>query len=130
MNDKAMKWIPIGLGVLFITGMVLSALWRFLPSSVGIEVAKSESQTWAIFLYARLCLLQPIVIGILQIGIAVWLWYRTRSYDKVRWLWGLLGLVFGLMAVATFYVVEIYRRTDDLMEIDKKAAQPGQFGNK
>jgi hypothetical protein len=50
------------------------------------------------------------VIGlILRIGCAWWLNQKNRR-QQFPWLWCLLGLAFGLMAVALYYLVEIHRK--------------------
>jgi len=106
------------LAIALVISMLASALFRFLPSEFQGNVIKSGSQIEGMWLYARLCLLQPVIVVLVQIAVATWLFIKSKRDNKNRWLWSLLGLCFGLLAVATYYVIEIHKRIS-LIEEDK-----------
>ena len=52
-----------------------------------------------------------VVWGFLvNVGAAVWLLIEARAAALKSWVWTLLGLCFGLLGVAVFYLVQLYAR--------------------
>ncbi|OGV64514.1 MAG: hypothetical protein A2283_20810 [Lentisphaerae bacterium RIFOXYA12_FULL_48_11] len=119
MKDKLIKLFPMLLAIVLVISMLASAVFRFLPRKLQGNVIESGSQIEAMWLYARLCLLQPIIVVFLQIAVATWLFIKAKRDNKNKWLWALLGLGFGLLAVATYYVIEIHKKIS-LIEENKK----------
>jgi len=50
----------------------------------------------------------------LRVGVAYWLFQETKKKSKTPWGWCLLGLAFGIMAVAVFLLVEIRTKVSRL----------------
>ncbi len=90
-----------------LVGLVVSHLSRF-GNPPGISVGFA---------------IMTVVGLILRIGCAWWLHQKNRQ-QQFPWLWCLLGLAFGLMAVALYYLVEIHRKVS-LLEGKNEEHQPG-----
>jgi len=56
------------------------------------------------------CGIVAAIVVIVQIGCGWWLYQKTKPKQQYPWLWCLLGFVFGLTAVATYYIIEIYKK--------------------
>ncbi len=54
-----------------------------------------------------------LMVALVNAGAAVWLIAESARQDANRWIWGLFGLLFGLIGVIVFYVVLIYRTVRD-----------------
>ena len=54
-----------------------------------------------------------LMIALVNAGAAVWLIAESARQTANRWIWGLFGLLFGLIGVIVFYVVLIYRTNRD-----------------
>ncbi len=48
----------------------------------------------------------------LRVAVTWWLFTTARRDKASPWVWSLLGLVFGLIAVVLFYCVKIYEAHD------------------
>jgi len=53
------------------------------------------------------------MVALVNAGAAVWLIAESAREAANRWIWGLFGLLFGLIGVIVFYVVLIYRTIRD-----------------
>ncbi len=49
---------------------------------------------------------------LVNIGAGVWLLVEARAAALKSWVWSLLGLCFGLLGVALFYLVQLHGRRD------------------
>lgn len=47
---------------------------------------------------------------LVSIGCAIWLFSEAKSQKLKAWVWALFGLVFSLMAIVIFYLVQIYSK--------------------
>jgi len=54
-------------------------------------------------------LIVSIITVIVRLGCGWWLYKTTSPKKQYPWLWCLLGVVVGLMAVATYYIIQIYK---------------------
>jgi len=56
--------------------------------------------------------------SLVGIGVGIWLFILARRENATPWIWLLLGLVFGLMAVVLFFLMKVYEsvRPADSME--------------
>jgi drug/metabolite transporter (DMT)-like permease len=54
-------------------------------------------------------LIVAIITVIVRLGCGWWLYKTTTPRQQYPWLWCLLGVVVGLMAVATYYIIQIYK---------------------
>lgn len=95
---KPVEKAAMALAIAFIIALVVSAVSQ-LKFSSGITSIYTMS-------YAVIA----IVAVIVRIGCGWWLYHKTKPKEQHQWLWCLLGAVFGLMAVATYYIVEIYKK--------------------
>ena len=50
----------------------------------------------------------------LRVAVAYWLFQETKKTSKAPWGWCLLGLAFGIMAVAVFLLLEIRTKVSRL----------------
>ena len=48
--------------------------------------------------------------SLVNVGAAIWLLVEARSAALKSWVWALLGLFFGLLGVAVFYLVQLFAR--------------------
>jgi hypothetical protein len=51
-----------------------------------------------------------ILFIIVNIGSSIWLYVESQKAKLRKWIWTLFGLLFGLMAVAIFYLSGIYHQ--------------------
>jgi drug/metabolite transporter (DMT)-like permease len=97
MNSKIDK-TAMALAVAFIIALVISTLSRFdaftgIPSGYMIAY-------WTM----------GLVTIIVRIGCGWWLYQKAKPKQQYPWLWCLLGAVFGLVTVATYYIVEVHKK--------------------
>jgi len=52
-----------------------------------------------------------LVTSALNIGAGIWLYLDATKEKLNRCVWAVFGLFFGLMAIAIFYLVQIYSQT-------------------
>ena len=57
-----------------------------------------------------------VIMLILRIAIALWLYVRASRETKYPWVWCLLGLVFGLVAVGVYFLIDIYKKVSSIQE--------------
>jgi len=50
-----------------------------------------------------------LMAALVNVGAAIWLVAESARQAANRWIWGLFGLLFGLIGVIVFYVVLIFR---------------------
>ncbi len=50
-----------------------------------------------------------LMAALVNVGAAIWLMAESARQAANRWIWGLFGLLFGLIGVIVFYVVLIFR---------------------
>ena len=67
----------------------------------GAEAASSADKVW-------LVQLATLLGSLVHVGAAVWLGVEASAAGMRSWVWALFGLVFGLMAVALFYLIQLY----------------------
>ena len=53
-----------------------------------------------------------LMVALVNIGAAAWLMTESARQAANRWIWGLFGLLFGLIGVIVFYVVLIFRTVE------------------
>ena len=117
------------LAILFLASMLLSALWRFLPVEQLNQLLSADRPTWLVrFYWPIVYLVGPFVYLSIHIAIAVWLFVEARRRTWYCWFWTLMGLVFGPLALAVFYLININRRLARLesqkTDIDQDAGTP------
>jgi hypothetical protein len=95
---KLLERIAMVLVIAFIVAMLISAISRF-DLSFGRK-SLYQIAYWVI----------GIIGLLLRGGCGWWLYRTTKPKQQYPWLWCLLGVVFGLMAIATYYLMEIYRK--------------------
>jgi len=44
-----------------------------------------------------------------NIGAAIWIYIETKGTELKPWIWALLGLFFGIMGLALFYLIQLFR---------------------
>ena len=52
--------------------------------------------------------LRVLVLGLVHAGVGVWLFFLAKKSNAAKWIWGLFGLVFDLIAVVLYYLIEIH----------------------
>ena len=58
----------------------------------------------------------PIFDLIIKVAIAAWLFVVAQKAKATRWLWAAFGILFGLWAVALFYLVRLYDTIEERRE--------------
>lgn len=48
---------------------------------------------------------------LVNVGVAIWLFMDASRERVSRWIWGIFGLVFGLLGLVVFYVLVSYQKT-------------------
>ena len=99
MNSK----VEIGAKILTIAFLVLSIV------VLGLNI-QSASDSWFVSIAIAVILL------ILRIAIAIWLYIRADRETKYPWVWCLLGLTFGLVAVGVYFLIDIYKKVSSIQE--------------
>ena len=88
------------LAVAFLVALLASTLSRVgYPSAVSVSYA----------------VMAFVAVG-LRVACGWWLYQKTKRKQQYPWLWCLLGCVFGLMAIAVYFLIEIYRKVSLLEE--------------
>lgn len=91
---KQIELIAMVLALAFLIALLASTIFRTgFPSAISISYTTMAA-----------------VGVILRIGCAWWLYQKTKSKQQYPWLWCLLGLVFGLVSIAVYYLIEIYKK--------------------
>jgi len=103
MNNK----VEIGAKILTIAFLVLSIV-AFVVS------AQNASGSWFVSIGIAGIML------VLRIAIALWLYIRANRETKYPWMWCLLGLVFGLVAVGVYFLIDIYQKVSSIQERTEK----------
>jgi drug/metabolite transporter (DMT)-like permease len=96
--NRPIEKIAMALAIAFIIALLVSTLSR-LNFSSGM-VSGYMICYWIV----------AIIAVIVRIGCGWWLYLKTKPKQQYPWLWCLLGVVFGLVAIATYYIVEIYKK--------------------
>jgi uncharacterized membrane protein YhaH (DUF805 family) len=99
--------VEIGAKILTIAFLVLSIV-AFVVS------AQNASGNWFVSIGIAAIML------VLRIAIALWLYIRANRETKYPWMWCLLGLVFGLVAVGVYFLIDIYRKVSSIQERTEK----------
>jgi len=91
--------------VLFVLAQIGTfALAYFIAAYFGVSGPPYEKHFW------RVAALVWSVVA--NLGAAIWLAVEARAAVLKAWVWALFGLCFGLLAVALFYLVQLYARRD------------------
>jgi hypothetical protein len=99
MNNK----VEIGAKILTVAFLVLSIVALVLS-------AQRASGSWLVSIGMASIML------VLRIAIALWLYIRANKETKYPWMWCLLGLVFGLVAVGVYFLIDIYKKVSSIQE--------------
>jgi uncharacterized membrane protein YhaH (DUF805 family) len=95
--------VEIGAKILTIVFLVLSI------ALLGLNM-QSASGSWFVSIGIA------GIILVLRIAIALWLYIRANRETKYPWMWCLLGLVFGLVAVGVYFLIDIYKKVSSIQE--------------
>ncbi len=106
MKTETIQKICMALAIAFIVAMVYSSLSRFFPRTPSAIKFLSPGLAVTTFAYSTLGLITLSV----QVGIAIWLF--RRNHENHRWLWFLLGVVLGVMALIVNLLIEISAKLD------------------
>lgn len=111
--------------------IVLIALWL---ASVLLPIFLTTHVTHALGLDDQLHLsnvaqlaglLRSLIHNVVNIAVAVWLYTESRRAGIRPWVWALFGLLYGIIAAATFFVVRLYElRTSESGSQIQTANQP------
>jgi len=103
--------------------IVLIALWF---ASVLLPIFLTTHVTHALGLDDQLHLsnvaqlaglLRSLIHNCVNIAVAAWLYRESRRAGIRPWVWALFGLLYGIIAAATFFVVRLYeQRTSEMSE--------------
>jgi len=66
----------------------------------GSEVPFQDREYWELLAY--------LLGSAVNIGSAIWLFIEAKAVGLKAVLWAIFGLVFGLMGVALFYLIQLY----------------------
>ena len=103
MNSK----VETGAKILTIAFLILSII------ALVISV-QNASGSWSVSLAIAAIML------ILRIAIALWLYMRADRETECPWIWCLLGLTFGLVAVGVYFLIDIYKKVSSIQETIEK----------
>ena len=53
-------------------------------------------------------LVSYLLASVVNLGSAIWLLVEAKAADLRAFLWAVFGLVFGLLGVALFYLIQLY----------------------
>jgi len=122
MKQEQINRIFLILAIMFLISMIVSALWRFLPIDQVNKILNAPKPNCLDLLYFRFFLMvQPIVYLCVHISIAVWLFVQGRKLVMYSWFWMLMGLAFGPLALAIFYIIDNNRR---LARLENNKTEP------
>lgn len=122
MKQELINRIFLVLAIMFLISMTVSALWRFMPIDQLNKILNESKPSNLDLLYFRFAsMVQPIVYLCVQISIAVWLFVQGRKLKMYSWFWMLMGLAFGPLALAIFYIIDNNRR---LAKLENNKTEP------
>lgn len=117
MNNEKLSTIGAVLVMVFLAAMLVSTIARWFPIP-GDTYNSIRPIHFGIFATYTM----GVIAVAVRVGISIWL-YR-KSEKRLRWLWVLLALVFGILALIAYYLIEIYCR---LTAIEKTLAANNQM---
>ena len=99
MNNK----IETGAKILTIAFLILSitALGLSIPNTPGRFLVSIATAS---------------ILLILRIAIAIWLYGRAERETKYPWVWCLLGLTFGLVAVGVYFLIDVHKKVSSIKD--------------
>jgi len=89
---------------------ILTIAFLFLSIAALVFSAQRASDIWLFSISI------PVIMFIIRIAIALWLYIRANRETKYPWMWCLLGLVFGLVAVGVYFLIDIYKKVSSIQE--------------
>jgi hypothetical protein len=75
---------------------------------------------WSFQSVALLSVPLMIVIMLVNIAIAIWIFIVAKRYQNIPWVWALFGLTGGLLAPLLFYAMRIY----ETLNRNKETSEP------
>jgi len=122
MKQEWINRIFLVLAIMFVFSMTVSALWRFLPIDQVNKILNASKPSNLDLLYFRFfSMVQPVVYLCVNISISVWLFVQGRKLAMYSWFWMLMGLAFGPLALAIFYIIDNNRR---LTRLENSKTEP------
>ncbi len=52
---------------------------------------------------------QMMLYILVQFGVAIWLFIQAKRDRARSWLWGLFGLIFGIVAVVLYFLMQLIK---------------------
>jgi len=87
---------------LFVIGRIVAFFGSVeIAKRYGIDIPYEISSIWRG--------VSMILFHLVNIGAAFWLFVESGRFRSNRWIWGLTGLVFGLLGIIVYYVTFIAR---------------------
>lgn len=86
--------------VTFLTNIIAARMWpaeQFGQLSMSIKAAGT---------------IQSLLVGLVSVGVAVWLYIMAKRTGASPAVWTMLGLFFGLIAAVLFYLGRIYDKME------------------
>jgi heme/copper-type cytochrome/quinol oxidase subunit 3 len=110
MKSNTFQKLCMALSIAFLAAMFVSALSRFFPHDARSIRMLSPGLSVTTIAYFTMI---PITLGV-QLGIAIWLFRRNANTH--RWMWFLLGVVLGVLALIVNLLFEISAKLDGAFE--------------
>lgn len=100
---KRIEQLAIVLLILWVVSLIPNPLTTIVAARMYGHAEFMQFQ----FLQSALASAQVLLAGAVHIGVGIWLFLEARRGQKTPWVWLLFGLVFGLVAVVLFLLLQL-----------------------
>jgi len=119
MNDRMNKfeWLAIILIIAAVVARISSPLTQII-----IMKLFSNQEYQNLCVEARLMgTIWNMIIWLVNIVIAVWLFVAAKRNVRAKWIWALFGLTYGLSAIILYFIMDLI---EEIKGLRKQACKP------
>ena len=100
---KKIEVVAIALIILWTVLLLYSSILSFISLADLYEPDKDASR----FIDIGVMTVQRILYVVVQFGVAIWLFIQAKRDRTRSWVWGLFGLIFGIVAVVLYFLMQL-----------------------
>ena len=100
---KRIEQLAIIVLILWVVSLIPNPLMTIVAARMYGHAEYMQFQ----FMQSALAAGQILLAGAVHIGVGIWLFLEARRGEKAKWVWLLFGVVFGLVAVVLFILLQI-----------------------
>ncbi len=100
---KKIERLAIVLLILWVVSLIPNPLTTIIATRMYGHTEFTQFR----FLQSTLAAAQVLLAGAVYIGVGIWLFLEAQRDQKAKWVWLLFGIVFGVVAVALFLLLQL-----------------------